>query len=311
MGTNGSWDTITGALHRVSGPGKRGGDWMTFLCPVHEADGRRHHPSLGVVYNRQRQRTIVKCFAGCSDEEVLERLGLQVRDLFDGPPPDRSGPRRAGPSPELALADRALLAAGLPLSVHKPDPGPQLGRSRRVAAYIYRFADGTPAGRVIRGRTLHRRGHVKSFWQQRRTESGWEAGGFAPLPFQLPEVIAAVRAGRDIYICEGESDVLTATRAGLTATCNAGGAQGWRREHADWLDGAHRVRIVADRDAPGYRHAAKVAATLRDRVGEIRIVQARDGKDLTDHCNAGHDISDLEPVPVLDDHFRSGRAAPA
>ncbi|MGV9664118.1 toprim domain-containing protein [Nocardia niigatensis] len=306
MGSHGSWETINRALNRVSGPGRRGGEWTTYLCPVHEADGRRHRPSLGVVYNPQRQRTVVRCFAGCSDVEVLERLGLRVRDLFDAPP-ERRGPvtrETAEPGP----ADRAILAAGLALSVHKRDFGPPIGRSRRVAAYIYRWPDGSPAGCVFRVRTLHRQGYVKSFHQQRRTETGWEYGGFERLPFHLPEVIDAVRTGRDVFVCEGEADVLTATHAGLTATCNAGGANGWHREHAEWLQGAHRVWVVADRDAPGYRHAAKVADSLVDSVDELRVVQARDGKDLTDHCNAGHQVSELDPVPVLDEHYRGGRS---
>ncbi len=302
MGSSGSWETINRALYRVSGPGRRGTEWTTYLCPVHEADGRRHRPSLGVVYNLQRQKTVIRCFAGCSDEEVLERLGLGVRDLFDGPPPPRGSVTRETAEP--GLADRAILAAGLPLSAPKPDFGPPIRRPRRVAAYIYRWPDGSPAGCVFRVRTLHRQGYVKTFYQQRRTETGWEYGGFAHLPFHLPEVIKAVREGRDIFVCEGEADVLTATHAGLTATCNAGGANGWHSDHAEWLRRAHRVWIIADRDAPGYRHAAKVAESLNDSVNELRVVQARDGKDLTDHCNAGHQISELDPVPVLDEHYR-------
>lgn len=299
-----SFDTITSALDRVCGRGRRGSEWTTYLCPVHEADGRRHHPSLGVVYNTQRKRTVIRCFAGCSDEEVLDRLGLRVRDLFDEPrPPDL--PHRESPAAELALADQALQAAGLSLEVHKRDLGRRVGRPQRIATYDYLLPNGYPAGRVIRAHIPHRYGRAKVFWQERHTENGWQPGGFEHLPFRLPQVRAAVRTGRDIFICEGEADVLTAVHAGLTATCNAGGAQGWHPDHAAWLTGAHRVWVVADRDAPGYRHAAKVAQTLSRVVDEIHVVQARDGKDLTDHCNAGHQISDLDPVPVLDAHYRT------
>ncbi|WP_162958665.1 toprim domain-containing protein [Nocardia yunnanensis] len=301
MGSQGSWETINRALSQVSGPGRRGSEWITYLCPVHEADGRRHRPSLGVVYNPQRQRTVVRCFAGCPDVEVLARLGLGVRDLFDGPPPER--PRRAANGPELTLADRAILAAGLTLSMHKPDFGPPIRKPRQVAAYLYRDAAGHAVGCVVRLRTLHRQGYVKSFYQLRRTENGWENGGFARVPYQLPEVIEAVRDGRDIYVCEGEADVLAARHAGLTATCNAGGANAWHAEHAEWLSGARRVWVVADRDAAGYRHAAKVAESLADSVRHLRVVEARDGNDLTDHFNAGHHPPDLLPVPVLDPHY--------
>lgn len=302
MDTNRSLDTITDALDRVCGPGKSSGDWIRYLCPVHEGDGRRHHPSLGVLYDRNKGRTVVRCFAGCPDERVLERLGLGVRDLFDHPRAHAGiSPRRR---PEPTVADRAILAAGLPLASHKPDLGRQIGAPRRVAVYVYEGVDGRPVGRVHRLRIAHERGHDKSFWQQRMTENGWRRGGFAPIPFQLPELVTAVRAGADIFVCEGEQDALTARRCGLFATCNAGGALGWHPEHAAWLRGARRIVIVADCDAPGYRRAARVAATLLGSVERIRIVEARDGKDFTDHCNAGHAVSELDPVPLLDEHYR-------
>ncbi|WP_280382832.1 toprim domain-containing protein [Nocardia wallacei] len=306
MDTTLSFDIITGALDRVSGPGKKSGVWYRYLCPVHEGDGRHHNPSLGVVYDRHRRRTVVRCFAGCSDEAVLQRLGLRVRDLFDRP----SGRIPCAPTrvdrPGLALADRALLAAGLPLARHKPGLGRAIGRSREVATYLYGWPDGRPEGRVHRVHAPHEHGRAKYFWQERMTENGWRRGGFAHIPYRLPEVAGALAAGADIYLCEGEQDVRSALRTGAAATTNAGGAHAWTADHAAWLRGAHRIWILADRDAPGYRRAAKVADSLRGGVHRIRIVQARDGNDLTDHLAAGHHLDELAPVPILDDHARRG-----
>ncbi|WP_019926675.1 hypothetical protein [Nocardia sp. BMG111209] len=304
MGIHGSWDTVTEALTRVSGPGRTSGDWVRYLCPVHEADGRRHRPSLGIVYNHGKQRTIVRCFAGCRDEEVLARLGLRVRDLFDGPPRPRTGHVRGG-GRAVAPADRAALASGLPLTVRKPDLGPACGPGRVVATYVYTGPGGDPEGRVIRVHTPHLGGRAKHFWQQRWTGTGWCNGGFGTVPYRLPELLAGIAAGADVYVCEGEADTDTARHAGAIATTNAGGAHNWRPEHAARLRGAARVWIVADRDPPGYRRAVAVATTLLGLVGEIRIVQARDGNDFTDHVDAGHDLTDLDPVPLLDNHFRN------
>ncbi|WP_225725438.1 MULTISPECIES: hypothetical protein [unclassified Nocardia] len=312
MSTKGSWDKITEALNHISGPGKTSGDWVRYLCPVHEADGRHHNPSLGITYNQNKQKTVIRCFAGCSDEAVLERLNLHVRDLFDRPPDHENHNRTRtsyGPALQTSLIGRALLSAGLPLTKHKTNLGRATGPSLPVATYVYEWPDGRPEGKVTRVHTPHKHGRDKSFWQEHWTETGWQKGGFAHIPFRLPEVTQALRDGEDIYICEGEKDVLIAKRAGLIATTNAGGALNWRPDHAEWLCGAHRVWIVADRDAPGYRHAAEVAETLRGFVDEIRIVQARDGKDLTDHFNVGHYVDELEPVPLLDEHY-GGKAAP-
>ena len=65
-----------------------------------------------------------------------------------------------------------------------------------------------------------------------------------------------------------------AWRSGVPATCNAAGAGKWKPEHARWLEGARRVVIIADRDAPGFRHAEKVADSLAGLVGEVRVVAA-------------------------------------
>ncbi|MQY30381.1 hypothetical protein [Nocardia aurantia] len=303
MGIHGSWDTVTEALIRVSGPGRSSGDWVRYLCPVHEADGRRHRPSLGIVYNHGKRKTIVRCFAGCRDQEVLDRLGLRVRDLFDGPPPAFAA-RPSADGHSIGLADRAVLAAGLPLTVRKPDLGPATGTGRVAATYVYTGRGGAALGRVIRVHTPHLGGRAKHFWQQRWTGTGWCNGGFDKVPYRLPEVLDGIGAGADVYVCEGEADTDTARHAGAIATTNAGGAHNWRPEHAVHLQGAERVWIVADRDPPGYRRAVAVAHTLLGLVGEIRIVQARDGKDFTDHVDAGHDLSDLDPIPLLDNHFR-------
>jgi len=310
----GSWATINAALEREMGPGRQSGEWIKYCCPVHEAGGGRHNPSLAVKYDANQQRTKVKCFAGCDDRDVLDKLHLQVRDLFDNPIERARGQRRAAPrlAPrKVTRAERAIDAAGLPLRKAKTDYGRQLSAWKPVASYPYAREDGTVAGEVVRREARFEHGRDKQFFQRRWTETGWDDSGFEPIPFQLPRVLAAIEAGEPIYICEGEKDVLTAEAAGLTATTNAGGALSWTDEHAKWLTGAGEVVIVADHDAPGYRRAEKVMASLAGRVGSVRVLRAATGKDLTDHIQAGHDLDELEPVPYLDPHTGTSAAAAA
>ncbi|SUH41104.1 transcriptional regulator [Nocardia farcinica] len=304
----GSWETITSALETAVGPGRPSGAWTKYCCPVHEGDGRGHKPSLGVKYDDAGQRTVVRCFAGCDNEQVLDVLGLRVRDMFDRRV-EREGSgrgRRANRprSRQLSRADRAIDAAGLPLTQpKKPDPGRQLSPWRTVATYPYLRADGTVAGEVVRREAqFEHTGRDKQFHQRRwNPENGrMEAGGFDPLPYQLPQLLAAIDEGRTVYIVEGEKDVAAAESAGLTATTNAGGALSWTGRHAEWLRGARTVVIVADRDPAGYRRAERVMATLSGLVERVRVVQAATGKDLHDHLQCGHEIADLEPIPYLD-----------
>ncbi|WP_433527764.1 toprim domain-containing protein (plasmid) [Nocardia pseudovaccinii] len=311
---HGSFETITAALEREVGMGRASGAWTKYCCPVHEAGGGHHNPSLGVKYSPAEQRTKVRCFAGCDDRDVLGALGLKVRDLFDTPITRTRDDRRRAPRVrprQITRADRAIDAAGLPLTKPHKDLGRQTSAERATATYPYARPDGTVAGEVIRKEARYEHGTGKSFYQRRWTENGMQAGGFEPIPFQLPRVLDAIEAGEPIFIVEGEKDVLAAEQAGVTATCNAMGAGKWRPEHAQWLRGATEVVIVADRDAPGYRHADRVMDSLAGHVGRIRVVQARDGKDLSDHLSAGHDIGELDPIPFLDPHTTRSSVAAA
>ncbi|MFE3195017.1 toprim domain-containing protein [Nocardia sp. NPDC059240] len=310
-----SWQTITGALTAQMGSGRAGPKWTNFLCPVHEADGQHHNPSLGVRYDPAQGKTIVRCWAGCDDQDVLAKLNLQVRDMWDQLPDRGRGnhrdharghrplPNTPPPQPRMSLADRAIDYAGFPVP-HKPNRGKQVGPAENVASYLYRWPDSRIEGAIIRQRVPYEDGYGKAFTQRHWTGTEWDSTGFAPIPFRLPELTEAVAGGREIYVCEGEQDVLRAFDAGQIATCNAMGAGSWTREHAKWLDGAGRVIVVADRDRPGYRHAAKVAESLHGHVGEIRVLQAAAGKDITDHLDAGLGLDQLEMVPYLDRHYR-------
>ncbi|OBB51766.1 hypothetical protein A5748_16455 [Nocardia sp. 852002-51244_SCH5132740] len=299
---------VTAALMEKVGAGRDAGEWQKFCCPVHEGDGRSHRPSLGVKYFPDAHRTGVRCFAGCPDEQILDAVGLKVSDLYDEPITRRvgGGRRRAPvrpqrPARQETAADRAIAAAGLSLTKPAKDLGRQTGPAKTDTVYAYRDPRGQVVGEVVRQHIPHEHGREKAFYQRRRNAYGrMEAGGFAPIPYRLPEVLDAIAAGRTIYIPEGEKSVDAAWRSGVAATCNAAGAGKWRPEHAQYLKGARRVVVIADRDAPGYRHAEKVAESLTGLVGEVRVVAAAAGKDLDDHFAAGHELGELEPVAGLD-----------
>src|SRR5262249_20840876 len=110
-------------------------------------------------------------------------------------------------------------------------------------------------------------------------------------------VLAAVAAGDEVYVVEGEKDVETLERAGATATCNPGGAGKWRREFSEVLRGA-KVLIVADCDEPGRRHAAEVAETLLGVAASLEVIEPAAGKDAADHIAAGFNLGDFRTRAV-------------
>ena len=68
----------------------RGRDKARAQCPAHGSRG------LTLSVARGDDKALVRCFAGCDLDQVLDALGLTRRDLFDGalptgyrPPPQR------------------------------------------------------------------------------------------------------------------------------------------------------------------------------------------------------------------------------
>jgi DNA-binding XRE family transcriptional regulator/5S rRNA maturation endonuclease (ribonuclease M5) len=110
--------------------------------------------------------------------------------------------------------------------------------------------------------------------------------------YRLPKVLEAVKKGQDILIVEGEHDVHTAEKFGITATCNPMGAGKWRPEYSGALRGA-KVTIVADKDDPGREHARHVAQALLGVAAEVEVVECSKGKDVSEHIANGGTIADL------------------
>jgi 5S rRNA maturation endonuclease (ribonuclease M5) len=140
-------------------------------------------------------------------------------------------------------------------------------------------------------------------FRQYHVEQGrevWDLRGVRRVLYRLPQVIAAVQRGETIWIAEGEKDVEALEKAGAVATCNPMGASKWQPEYADVLDGAS-VIVVADRDEPGRRHAAEVAASLDRKALAVTVVEAADGKDAADHLAAGLSLNDFRAVQLETD----------
>jgi 5S rRNA maturation endonuclease (ribonuclease M5) len=139
----------------------------------------------------------------------------------------------------------------------------------------------------------------KKFRQRAQNADGewtWNLDGVRRVIYRLPEVIAAVAAGRTVYITEGEKDAESIRALGYVATTSPMGAGKWRDEYGEVFRGA-KVIIVIDRDDPGRKHAETVKANLVKHGAEaIFVLQPKRGKDVTDHLEAGFGIRDLQPL---------------
>lgn len=154
-----------------------------------------------------------------------------------------------------------------------------------VAVYDYPDESGTILFQVLR--TADKQFPARRPDRTAKTGWRWSLGDTRRVPFRLPELIQGRNDGHDVCIAEGEKDVMALVAAGQVATCNPGGAGKWRDEFNAWLIDA-RVKIFADKDTAGQKHARAVAASLDGIASEVWILEAADPyKDIAAHLAAG------------------------
>ena len=285
-------------------------------------------------------RMLLKCHRCGQErtDEILDELRLRKHDLYDDPPARPAGtssPREARSTPPPLAPRRAA-----PIPVDKSTAPPQVPTTSTVRLFTeadgterYRLTREDPTGpRASEGRKKFKWEHhgpgetrwwlgkqCKGYCYRckasfnpaetvtcpscgaRRVCPGCEHGDNPTVQlYRLPDVLAAVSAGKRVWLCEGgknADDLAEHLPAGEVATTAPDGSKGaWAPEHTAAVAGAD-VTIVADRDEPGYRYAARVATDLREAGCTIRIVRTPldgPGVDVSDHLAAGLPLAELE-----------------
>lgn len=169
-----------------------------------------------------------------------------------------------------------LAALGLSMRDLYDEPKPR--RRKGIEAHaVYRYDNGR---QVIRSAG-------KDFRQD-----GTDA---APELYRLAKVRQAVAAGRPVYVVEGEKDVHALDTLGAVATCAPMGAGKWGKVDPSPLYGA-TVRVIADQDEPGRKHAADVLASLAGNCERVELLAPKIGTDAADHTAAGYGLADFLPL---------------
>ena len=160
------------------------------------------------------------------------------------------------------------------------------GLGKEVANYDYVDESGDLIFQVVRF-------EPKTFRQRRRDASGawtWSVKGVRIVPYRLPELLETISLDRTVYVVEGEKDVESMRRIGLTATCNPGGVGKWRDEMGVFFKDADVV-VLQDNDPqaktpdgeprfhpdgrpvlPGQDHAQDVARHLHGIAARVRVL---------------------------------------
>lgn len=248
------------------------------LCPAHDDQ----NPSLSISPGTE-QEVLLHCHAACTTQQIIDAAGLEWEDVC---------------SPLEERPEEVDLWTPVGRATHR---------------YPYFLADGTLSYEVLRVPTEN---GGKRFMQRRpdpEAKGGytWRLDNVERLPYRLPQVLEAIKAGATIHVAEGEKCVHALLRVipkGDEATCNSGGAGKFLGTSAHYFAGANVV-IYADSDDPGRQHARDVREMLTEQGCRVRTVEAppgvmRNGKaigDVADHLEAGGTLDQmLETTPESD-----------
>ena len=235
-------------LSRFEGVQQLGGGWVA-KCPAHGDD----NPSLSIARGEDG-RWLVYCHAGCSAEAVVESIGLKMCDLMP-----------ANEKPNRTIKGRW---------------------GQWVCDYVYTDAAGATLYKASR---YVKEDGKKTFIIKVPDPSakfGWAFGlakkKIMRVPFRLPRIISAAKAGKTVIVCEGEKDVLSVEEVtGCAATCNVAGAMKWGymfpEDWGKWFEGAN-VIIIADNDPK----TKKVTKKVRGKTVEEEIEHLRGQKHACD-----------------------------
>ena len=133
-----------------------------------------------------------------------------------------------------------------------------------VARYSYEDKDGNTAYCVVRF-------EPKAF-RPRRPDGKWTLDGVNRVPYRLPQMLEAVKEGKEILLLEGEKDCDNAEKIGLVATTFPGGAGKWREEYSKWFRDA-KVICVPDNDPPGRKGMRFIASKIVKIAESVRLLE--------------------------------------
>ena len=220
---------------------KANGQWVA-SCPVpgHGKGNGDKNPSLS-IHIGDDGKPLFHCHGGCSQEEVFN-----------------------------TIKDRNLL----PELTEKPDPLANIKPIPKVEfqqEWVYTDEDRQPVFvkqrlRVGESGKTYRLYKVDEYGRKQST-----LGDARIVPYNLPALLDAKTAGRNIFLVEGEKAADAIKSIGMIATTAHTGAGSWPAAITEYFAGA-QVIILPDNDVAGWGYAYKAAEAILPIVKSLKVV---------------------------------------
>jgi hypothetical protein len=220
---------------------KANGQWVA-SCPVpsHGKGNGDKNPSLSIDINDEG-KPLFHCHGGCSQEDVFHTI------------------RALNLLPEL-------LERPDPLANIKPIPKVEFQQE-----WIYTDEDRQP---VFVKQRLKVGDTGKTYRLYKIDEAGRKQSSLSDariVPYNLPALLDAKTAGRNIFLVEGEKAADAIKSIGMIATTAHTGAGSWPAAITEYFAGA-QVIILPDNDVAGWGYAYKAAEAILPIVKSLKVV---------------------------------------
>ncbi len=220
---------------------KANGQWVA-SCPVpsHGKGNGDKNPSLS-IHIGDDGKPLFHCHGGCSQEEVFN-----------------------------TIKDRNLL----PELTERPDPLANIKPIPKVEfqqEWIYTDEDRQP---VFVKQRLKVGESGKTYRLYKIDEAGRKQSSLSDariVPYNLPALLDAKTAGRNVFLVEGEKAADAIKSIGMIATTAHTGAGSWPDAITEYFAGA-QVIIVPDNDTAGWGYAHKAAEAILPIVKSLKVV---------------------------------------
>jgi hypothetical protein len=220
---------------------KANGQWVA-SCPVpsHGKGNGDKNPSLSIDINDEG-KPLFHCHGGCSQEDVFHTI-------------------------------RALNL--LPELLERPDPLANIRPIPKVEfqqEWIYTDEDRQP---VFVKQRLKVGESGKTYRLYKIDEAGRKQSSLSDariVPYNLPALLDAKTAGRNIFLVEGEKAADAIKSIGMIASTAHTGAGSWPAAITEYFAGA-QVIILPDNDVAGWGYAYKAAEAILPIVKSLKVV---------------------------------------